>query len=170
MSAFDRAAALRLPEATWPEERLQKVLGNYAMEYFFSIVPETIVGLDPEKGGHIAGAAARPVGMHTLDDVAAILGGVAPGAVGFAETFVRLGRGQGDDTAFALALDGDGAVVRQTTWRLMDDRAALPPATFDAWNELWVGAALAHDRFLRVDVLERRDRGDPSWSWRISRR
>jgi hypothetical protein len=38
------------------------------------------------------------------------------------------------------------------------------PAVFDAWNELWTGAARAHDRFMRVDVIERRDRGDASWS------
>ena len=42
----------------------------------------------------------------------------------------------------------------------MAEREALSPAVFDAWNELWVGAALAHDRFMRIDVTERRDRGD----------
>ena len=42
----------------------------------------------------------------------------------------------------------------------MAEREALSPAVFDAWNELWVGAALAHDRFMRVEVTERRDRGD----------
>jgi hypothetical protein len=36
--------------------------------------------------------------------------------------------------------------------------ASAVAAVFDAWNELWVGAALAHDRFMRVDVTERRDR------------
>ena len=49
----------------------------------------------------------------------------------------------------------------------MDEREALAPAVFDAWNELWVGAALAHDRFMRVEVMERRDRGDACWSWRF---
>ena len=42
----------------------------------------------------------------------------------------------------------------------MAEREALSPAVFDAWNELWIGAALAHDRFMRVEVTERRDRGD----------
>ena len=57
--------------------------------------------------------------------------------------------------------------IRQTTWKLMAERRSLSPAVFDAWNELWVGAALAHDRFIRLDVTQRRDRGDECWEWRI---
>jgi hypothetical protein len=49
----------------------------------------------------------------------------------------------------------------------MDGRGPLSPAVFDAWNELWVGAALAHDRFMRVEVTGRRDRGDAHWCWRF---
>jgi hypothetical protein len=51
---------------------------------------------------------------------------------------------------------------------LIEARDALSPALFDAWNELWVGAALAHDRFMRVEVTERRDRGDACWTWEFS--
>jgi hypothetical protein len=39
-------------------------------------MPETISVLGPEEGGHLAGAAARLVGMHTFDEVARLLGGV----------------------------------------------------------------------------------------------
>jgi hypothetical protein len=148
-----------------PEERLQKVLRNYAMEYVTSIVPETIAVLGPEQGGHLAGAAARLVGMHSFDEVAALLGGVEAGAAGFAKAFVRLARGQDDDAE--LQIEGSTATVRQTSWRLMAEREALSPRVFDAWNELWVGAALAHDRFMRVDVTQRRDRGDPNWCWKF---
>ncbi|WP_027579838.1 hypothetical protein [Bradyrhizobium sp. Ai1a-2] len=162
---FRTDLAPRLPENTWPEERLQKVLRNYAMEYITSIVPETIAVLGPEEGGHLAGAAARLVGMHTFDDVASLLGGVDPGAEGFAGAFARIARGQGDDAE--LRVQGATATVRQTSWRLMAERGPLSPVVFDAWNELWVGAALAHDRFMRVDVAERRDRGDPSWCWQF---
>ena len=157
---FQADLAPRLPENTWPEERLQKVLRNYAMEYVTSIVPETIAVLGPEEGGHLAGAAARLVGMHTFDEVAALLGGVEAGAAGFAKAFARLARGQDDDAE--LQVEGSAATVRQTSWRLMAEREALSPAVFDAWNELWVGAALAHDRFMRVEVTQRRDRGDPA--------
>ena len=117
----------------------------------------------PKQGGHLAGAAARLIGMQTFDEVASLLGGVAPGAAGFAAAFVRLACGQGDDAE----LHEGPSIVRQTSWRLMSERPNLPPAAFDAWNELWVGAALAHDRFMRVDVIERRDRGDAHWAWRF---
>lgn len=165
---FRADLAPRLPETTWPQDRLQKVLRNYAMEYITSIVPETVAVLGPEQGGHLAGAAARLVGMHTFDDVAMLLGGVAPGTEGFASAFARLARGQGDDAT--LEWDGNTAIIRQTTWRLMAERQALSPAVFNAWNELWVGAALAHDRFLRLAVTQRKDHGDPCWEWRVSSR
>jgi hypothetical protein len=160
---FRPELAPRLPATRWPEERLRKVLRNYAMEYISSILPETIAVLGPEEGGRLAGTAARLVGMQTFDEVGAMLGGVEAGAAGFATIFARLARGQGDDVQ--LQIDGRRATVRQTSWRLMQERGALLPAVFDAWNELWVGAALAHDRFIRVEVIERRDRGDASWAW-----
>ena len=101
-------------------------------------------------------------------------GGVAPGAEGFAAFLARLGRAQGDDTVATPGSDGawpHGAwTVRQTSWRLMAEREALAPAVFDAWNELWIGAALAHDRWLRVELVGRRDMGDAAWEWRITRR
>ncbi len=78
---------------------------------------------------------------------------------------MRLARAQGDDAE--LQASGATALVRQTSWRVMADRAALSPAVFEAWNELWVGAALAHDRFMRVDLTERRDHGDAAWCWRF---
>ncbi|MGP8121293.1 MAG: hypothetical protein ACLP8B_12345 [Xanthobacteraceae bacterium] len=159
----DRAP--RLEATNWPPERLQKVLRNYAMEYVTSIVPETVAVLGPDEGGHLAAAAARLVGMHTFDDVARLLGGVAPGAAGFRAALLRLARGQGDDAV--LEQNGGLWSLRQTTWKLMDDRAPLSPAVFDAWNELWVGAALAHDRFLRFDVVQRRDRGAAFWEWQV---
>ncbi|KWV45357.1 hypothetical protein AS156_23860 [Bradyrhizobium macuxiense] len=162
---FRADLAPRLPENDWPEARLQKVLRNYAMEYITSIVPETIAVLGPEAGGHLAGAAARLVGMHTFDEVGALLGGVGAGAAGFAAAFARLAAGQGDDAE--VLTEGAISTVRQTSWRLMQEREALSSAVFDAWNELWVGAALAHDRFVRVDVTERRDRGDPYWCWQF---
>lgn len=165
---FDPGLAPRLPDSGWPEARLRKVSRNYAMEYVTSIVPEAIAALGPAEGGHVAGIAARQIGMHLFDRTAAILGGVAPGAAGFAAYLARLARGQGDDAE--VSGSGDTWTVRQTGWRLMAGRADLAPAVFDAWNQLWVGAALAHDRWLQLDVTARRDRGDPAWEWRITRR
>ena len=165
---FDPALAPALPADAWPKARLRKVLRNYAMEYIVSILPEAIVALGPAEGGRLAGAAARLTGMHCFDETATLLGGVAPGPEGFAQYLARLARGQGDDAT--VRQDGDAWIVRQTTWQLMRERENLPREAFDAWNELWVGTALAHDRWLRLDVIGRRDLGDPAWEWRIGRR
>jgi hypothetical protein len=162
---FRTELAPSLAATNWPQDRLQKVLRNYAMEYITSIVPETIAVLGPEEGGHLAGTAARLVGMHTFDDVAKLLGGVAPGATGFGTMLTRLAKGQGDDAT--LKSERNHSTIRQTSWRLMEERPALSPAVFDAWNELWFGAALAHDRFMRLDITQRRDRGDEFWEWQI---
>ena len=165
---FRAEDAPRLPAETWPQARLQKVSRNYAMEYVTSILPETIAVLGPREGGSIAAMAARQIGMQTFDDTAARLGGIAPGAAGLAAYLARLAQAQGDDTAANGG--GDVWTIRQTTWRLMEGPAHLAPAVFDAWNELWVGAALAHDRWLTLEASRRRDRGDPVWEWQIARR
>ena len=165
---FRAELAPRLAARQWPQSRLRKVLRNYAMEYVTSIVPETIAALGPGEGGQLAATAARLVGMHSFDEAARLLGGVAPGAAGFAHYLARFARGQGDDVSVSNA--GEVWTVRQTSWRLMRERSDLSPAVFDACNELLVGAALAHDRWLQVEVTARRDRGDDAWEWRISRR
>lgn len=162
---FSPENAPQLPDTNWPQDRLQKVLRNYAMEYITSIIPETVAVLGPDEGGHLAAAAARLVGMHTYDEVAALLGGIEPGAAGFAAAFARLATGQGDDAV--LQVTKHGATVRQTTWNLMRERHSLSPAVFTAWNELWKGAALAHDRFVRFDLTRRKDLGDDAWEWNV---
>ena len=164
---FRSELAPKLSSQQWPQARLRKVLRNYAMEYVTSIVPETIAVLGAQEGGRLCAIAARLVGMHTFDEAAALLGGVAPGPAGFAQFMLRIARGQGDDAQ--LSNDGDVWSVRQTSWQLMRAHSDLDPLVFDACNELIVGAALAHDRWLRVELNERRDRGDDAWQWRISR-
>ena len=62
-------------------------------------------------------------------------------------------------------------MVIQTGWRAMREiTLADPLKAFDAWNELWLGAAAAHDRFLRVQTT--RALGERGWSitWRIAPR
>ena len=66
----------------------------------------------------------------------------------------------------------DGAViVRQSGWRAVRELSLADPlAAFDAWNELWLGAAAAHVRFLSVQTS--RSLGDKGWAvaWRIAPR
>jgi hypothetical protein len=66
----------------------------------------------------------------------------------------------------------DGAVVVTSHgWRAVRElQLADPLLAFDAWNELWLGAAAAHDRFLKVQTT--RALGERGWSiaWRIAPR
>jgi hypothetical protein len=49
----------------------------------------------------------------------------------------------------------------------MDEAGPLAPAVFDAWTELWRGAALVHDPRASLEVTARRDRGDACYEWRL---
>ncbi len=56
-------------------------------------------------------------------------------------------------------------------WRAVRELKLIDPVkAFDAWNELWLGAAAAHDRFLKVQTT--RSLGDRGWTiaWRIAPR
>jgi hypothetical protein len=163
-------SGLQLPQADWPPARLHKARRNYAMDYVATILPEAVRLFGPLEGGHLAGGAARLIGMQYYRDTAALLAGDAEppeggGPQAFAEHLVRMGRAQGDDTTWAR--DGGQIVVRQSTWRLMAEAGPLSPAVFEAWTELWRGAALAHDPRLDVDVGARGDPGDSRFEWRL---
>jgi hypothetical protein len=164
---FDAASAPRLPSSDWPPDRLAKARRNYSMDYVATIVPEAIRLFGPLEGGHLAGGAARLIGMQYHAETAGLLDVRGDAPEDFAEYMTRMGRGQGDDTTWERR---DGAIlVRQTTWRLMDEAGRVPGVVFDAWTELWRGAALAHDRRLVLEVRQRRDLGDPGYEWRLRR-
>ncbi len=64
-----------------------------------------------------------------------------------------------------------GQEVVMHGWRTVRELALTDPLkAFDAWNELWLGAAAAHDRFLKVQTT--RAFGDRGWdiAWRIAPR
>jgi hypothetical protein len=164
---FDPARAPRVDAATWPPERLAKASRNYAMAYVRSILIELVGLFGPAEAVHLGGLAARQIGMQFYPATAALLGVEPGGAAGFARYLERIGRAQGDDTT--ATVDDRGAVVRQTTWRLMAGLEALSPAVFDAWNALWIGASSVHDRHLRLAVSGRLDAGDPWVEWTIVR-
>jgi hypothetical protein len=158
----------RMPEAqsmpaldpgAWPEERLERTHRAYALEYV-----RTMLRVLPESAGSYEELArvARLMGLQYHEALAAELGyptNLSEGTPRSAELFARwleeILRGHGEEA------ERDGATVRIRGWRLGE---GLPSAdrAFAAWNELWVGACAAHDRFLTLSA-SRTDRG-PEWS------
>ncbi len=138
------------------------------MDYIRTILPELMARFGPADGGFLGQVTGRLIGMQYHDRVAGRLGLEGRGPDAFADLLARLGRAQGDDVE--VAREGDAAVVRQRTWRLMRGIGPAHPAVFDAWNGLWEGALAVHDRRLRLDVTARLDMGDRHWEWRIRRR
>jgi hypothetical protein len=168
---FDPTRAPQLPSATWPAERLARARRNYTMDYIATILPEVVRLFGPIEGGALAGSAARLIGLQYGTATAELLGvgsAAMDGPERVAEYLARMGRAQGDDTTWAR--HQDDALISQTSWRLMHEAGPQPAAVFDAWSELWRGAVQALDAGLDLDVLRRRDAGDPCWQWRVARR
>lgn len=147
---FDPARAPRLDAAAWPPERVARALRNFSMDYARTLVLEMAGAFGPAVTVEVGGRAARQIGMQHYDRVAALLGVDERTPESFGEWLARLGHAQGDDTV--AGREGAEVVVRQTTWRLMDGAPGVPPAAFEVWNELWVGALSLHDRHLRLDA------------------
>jgi hypothetical protein len=158
---FDPARAPALESATWPEERLRKVYRNYAMDYLRTALPVAIELFGPAEGGHLAGLAARLVGMQYRDRVVELVGDPGPGAPGFARLLHALLAGQGDDVESEAAAAAGSAtvVVRQRGSRLLRGVAHPAAEVSAAWAELWRGLALAHDRRMEVAIQHLHDGG-----------
>ena len=165
---FDPSAAPRADGADWPEDRLQKVLRNYAMEYIRSILPELVRLFGPGDGGAIGRITGKLIGMQFYDQTARLLGIQNNSETGFAEYLVGMGRAQGDK--IEQIENADNVIVRQHGWRLMRGLGSLSPAVFDAWNGLWEGAIGVHNRHLLLEVTRRMDMGDDCFEWRIRRK
>jgi hypothetical protein len=165
---FDPAAAPRLPEEAWPEERLAKARRNYAMEYIRSGLPRLVELFGPAEAAHLGRVTGHLIGAQLYRETAALLGIEAGGAQAFGQFMVRLAAGEGD--AAEMSADTDAVVVRRPSWRLVRGLEPLSPAVFDGWSGLLDGALAVHDRFCVLEVLARRDWGDDADVWRIRRR
>jgi hypothetical protein len=162
---FDPERAPRLDTGTWPAERLAKAMRNYAMTYVRTMLIELAGLFGADEARRLGGVTGRLIGMQYYARTAELLG-TKPGALeAFADYLTQLGRAQGDDTVWST--DGQGVVVRQTSWRLIGDPASVSPAVFDAWTELWAGALSIHDRRARLSVQARPGSGEIAW--RIAR-
>jgi hypothetical protein len=151
---FDPAAAPKLDNASWPEERLKKVERAYAMEYVRSLVPTMQSLFGAAETQALLGRTARLIGMQFYDDTAALVGTGGGTALAFAHYLAAMAAAQGE---FAeIAEDGAGCVVWQRGWRLMDG-LETPSEAFQAWNELWVGALSVHNRGLALTAARDHD-------------
>ena len=154
MPPIDAATQPRLDPAAWPEARLLRTHRAYAAQYVRSLVPVLFEQLSPAQAAAEIGRTARLIGMQFYDETAATLG-FAPatgGPIGFARYLAALLAGGGEDVSGER--DGGRIFIRQRAWRLMsgvplgeDTELALR-----ALGELWVGAALTHDRFVPVTL------------------
>ena len=164
MPAVDAGQQPALDLAAWPLARRQKTHRSYAMEYVRSMVPTLMALLGREAAAREIGHAARLIGMQYRDEVLGTLGrradDVSPSA--FAHVLAALLTAQGEQVSVAAGVSA--ASVHMKGWKLMagvqlDDQQRT--AAFEAWNELWVGMALSHDRFMEFAAHQQGD----GWGW-----
>ncbi len=161
--AFDPDLAPKLPWST--PERIAKARRNYALLYIRTLLPVLCDVLGDGDAVALAGHAGRLIGLQHQEETAALLGLGGRGAAGFAAYLAAILQGSGDEASWEG--DASDAIIRSPSWRLMEGKAGVRPAAFDAWNGLWEGAAAAADRRLSLRVEQRPDRGDAAWVWRV---
>jgi len=176
MPRVDWAKQPRLETASWPEERRQRTFRSYALEYLRTMLPTLQELLGPADTRKELGRVARLVGLQFHEETARDMDlptdlerGDLESARAFGRWLTAILQAEGEEVE---TRETDGAVtVVQQGWRAVRDLAIADPlAAFDAWNELWLGAAAAHDRFLAVQTSRSLD--DRGWSiaWRIAPR
>jgi hypothetical protein len=172
MPRIDWSTQPRLATENWPEERRLKTFRAYAIEYLRTMLPTLQELLGPAGARSELGRVARLVGLQFHEETARELGlptdverGDPRSAHDFARWLATMLEAQGED------IEARGSEVVMHGWRAVRElQLADPLAAFDAWNELWLGAAAAHDRFLTVETT--RSYADGRWSaaWRIAPR
>ncbi|MBW2285040.1 MAG: hypothetical protein JRF65_10625 [Deltaproteobacteria bacterium] len=165
---FDPDAAPTLPSQDWPEERQQKALRNFGMDWWRSMTLQAIELFGPLDGRYLSGLSGTLIGLHYYERTTRTLGISGNDADTFAQYMLRMARGQGEDAS--MEKDGDAVIIRQSDWRMMQEHPDPHPVVFEAWNGLWEGLLSSHNPRLRLDVLKRMDLGDDCFEWRISRR
>lgn len=151
---FDPDLAPRLESEAWPEERLRKVYRSYAMDYLRTALPVVVELFGPTEGAHLAGLAARLIGMQHHDRVLAAPDG-GDGAPPLLDALATLLAAEGDEVeVIERAADGETGRLRLGALRLMRGVAHPPREVIDVWGELWRGLAIGRDRFCEVAVEE----------------
>ncbi|UYN94253.1 MAG: hypothetical protein KIT25_19770 [Enhydrobacter sp.] len=172
MPRIDWSAQPRLETANWPEERRLKTFRAYALEYLRTMLPTLQEQLGADAAQTELGRVARLVGLQFHEETARELDlptdverGDARSAHDFARWLAAMLAAQGEE------VENRGVDVVMRGWRAVRGvDLADPLKAFDAWNELWIGAAAAHDRFLRVETARSLDERGWSVTWRIAGR
>jgi len=176
MPRIDWATQPELETASWPEERRQRTFRSYALEYLRTMLPTLQELLAADGAQQELGRVARLVGLQFHEETARDVDlptDVERGDLQSARDFgrwlsaIQAASGEEIETSERPGV----VVVRMHGWRAVRDLALpLPLAAFDAWNELWLGAAAAHDRFLNVQTI--RAFGSRGWeiAWHIAPR
>jgi hypothetical protein len=151
-----------LDAATWPEDRKHKAYRNYSMEYVRNGLPALVEIVGPEDARHLGRICALQIGMHCHHEAARALGIDDDSAESFMVLFEYLARAQGDDVS------REGLRLSQRTWRSFQGMPLPHEAVFEAWNAVWEGLLAAHNRFLRLRVERRLDRGDGCFEWVVA--
>jgi hypothetical protein len=176
MPRIDWAAQPKLETASWPEERRLRTFRAYAVEYLRTMLPTLQDLLGPDGALIELGRVARLVGLQFHEETARDMDlptdverGDLESARDFARWLSAIQSASGEEVETS---EQDAAVVvRMHDWRTVRDlKLDHALRAFDAWNELWLGAAAAHDRFLNVET--NRGLGRHGWeiSWKISSR
>ena len=176
MPRIDWSAQPRLETASWPEERRLRTFRSYALEYLRTMLPTLQEQLGPADASKELGRVARLVGLQFHEETARDMDlptDVERGDIASARDFARwlsaILKAQGEEIE---TVERDGAVtVTANGWRAVRELTLVDPLkAFDAWNELWLGGAAAHDRFLKIQTT--RALGERGWSiaWRIAPR
>jgi len=175
MPPFDGSAAPALDSAHWPAERLARTHRRYAMEYVRSMLPVLEELLGATAAWQELGRVARLVGLQYYEETALARAAPGPeaGRVGSARAFggwlSAMLSAQGEEVSPESA--ANAVALRLARWRLAEGLPVADlPGAFKAWNELWVGACMAHDRFLGIDAVASSADGALAASWRIGAR
>jgi hypothetical protein len=128
--------------------------------------------LGPDDAQKELGRVARLVGLQFHEETAREMDlptdverGDLQSAADFARWLGGVLKAQGEE------IEIGAQEVRMRGWRAVRELTLPDPLkAFDAWNELWLGAAAAHDRFLTVQTDRSLDERGWSIAWRIAPR
>jgi hypothetical protein len=172
MPRVDRADQPRLETASWPEERRLRTFRAYAIEYLRTMLPTLQELLGADGALTELGRVARLVGLQFHEETARDMDlptdverGDEQSAHDFARWLSAMLEAHGEEVERR-----DREVVMRG-WRAVRELSfANPLKAFDAWNELWLGAAAAHDRFLNVQTTRALSKRGWEIAWRIAPR